>query len=344
MAASAPLRQHRRDLVPAGAFTYPVRQVQPTRWFGFLLLPEFTLLAFSAALDPLRIANQLAQKPLYGWVVLSEEGTPVVSSSGVDVGVHAPLADLDEELHLFVCSGNRGPEVATDPVLNALRRHTRFGGAVGGICTGAATLARAGLLKDRQFTLHWENQPGFIEAFPNLTPTLRRFEADGTLLTCGGGAASTEMMISIIAQNYGEDFAIAVSDMCLNTADLAPAREQRSSIAKAISSRNPKVLEVMRAMYQNIEHPLSLEELAERANVSRRQIERQFKTLLGESPAVTYRNIRLDRARALLMETDLSVMQVAMASGFNSDAVFSRHFRLRFDETPYGTRRKKRAD
>jgi transcriptional regulator GlxA family with amidase domain len=328
----------RPDLVPAGAFGYPVNEPKETRWFGFLLLPEFTLLAFGAALDPLRIANQLAQKPLYGWTVLSEDGAAVCSSSGIDVGVHAALKELDPETYLFACSGNNGTRIASENVLATLRRHVRFGGKVGGICTGAATLARAGLLENKRFTLHWENQPGFSEVFPDLSPSKRRFEADGDLLTCGGGAAATDMMISIIARDYGDDFAIAVSDMCLNGTDLTPRREQRSSIGMAISSRNPKMLEVMRAMYKNIEEPLPLEDLAAQAGISRRQMERQFKQLLNEAPAQTYRNIRLDRSRTLLMETDLSVMQIAMATGFNSDAVFSRHFRARYGETPYGHR------
>ncbi len=324
--------------MPAGAFSYPVKKPQQTRWFGFLLLPEFTLLAFSAALDPLRIANQLAQKPLYGWLVLSEDGAAVSSSSGIDISVHAPLDELKPDTYLFACSGNNGTKVASDGVLGHVRRHVRFGGKVGGICTGAATLARAGLLGGKRFTLHWENQPGFNEEFPDLPPTAHRFEQDGTLLTCGGGAAATEMMIAVIAQDYGEDFAIAVSDMCLNGPEIARRSEQRSSIAKAISSRNPRVLAVLRAMYDNIETPLTLESLAETAGISRRQIERQFKLLLGEAPAQTYRNIRLDRARTLLMETNLSVMEVSIAAGFNSDGVFSRHFKARYGESPYGHR------
>ena len=126
----------RADLVPSGAFSYPVTTPNPTRWFGFLLLPEFTLLAFSAALDPLRIANQLAQKPLYGWVVLSEDGAAVSSSSGIDVGVHGKLSDLNTDTYLFTCSGNNGTKVASDSVLATLRRHVRFGGKVGGKITG----------------------------------------------------------------------------------------------------------------------------------------------------------------------------------------------------------------
>ncbi|MDF3416099.1 GlxA family transcriptional regulator [Sulfitobacter sp. M57] len=328
----------RPDLVPAGAFSYPVKNPKPTRWFGFLLLPQFTLLAFSAALDPLRIANQLAQKPLYGWSALSQDGKAVTSSSGIDIDVQAGIADLAADTYLFVCSGNNGTKVAPENLLGQVRRHARFGGKVGGICTGAATLARAGLLGGKRFTLHWENQPGFIEAFPDLEPTPQRFEEDGTLLTCGGGVAATEMMISIIAKDYGEDFAIAVSDMCLNGPDVTTRVEQRSSIAKAISSRNPRVLAVLRAMYENIENPLTLDELATHAGISRRQIERQFRQLLDEAPAQTYRNIRLDRARSLLMETDLSVEEIAVAAGFNARSLFSRHYKERYGETPYGHR------
>ncbi|MEZ5676387.1 MAG: GlxA family transcriptional regulator [Thalassovita sp.] len=330
------------ELVPSGAFSYPIKMPKPTRWFGFLLLPEFTLLAFSSALDTLRIANQLAQKPLYGWVVLSENGGAVMSSSGVQVGVHGGLDDLGTDLHVLVCSGNHGTEAASPAVLGAIRRHAKFGGQIGGVCTGAAALARAGLLGNRRFTLHWENQPGFIEAFPDLIPSTRRFEVDGPLMTCGGGAAATEMMISIIAEDYGEDFAVAVADMCLNRADQGQRLEQRSSIAKAINSRNPKILTVLRAMYDHIEDPLTLDDMADRVGASRRQMERLFNRYMGESPAQTYRNIRLDRARSLLAETDMSVLDVATASGFNSADLFSRHFRARYGETPFGARTKLR--
>jgi transcriptional regulator GlxA family with amidase domain len=329
---------NRPDLVPAGAFTYPVSQTQETCWFGFLLLPKFTLLAFSAALDTLRIANQLAQKPLYGWLVVSEDGKAVSSSSGIDVDVHLALNELKPDTYLFVCSGNNGHQAASDDVVSGIRRHTRFGGKLGGICTGAATLARTGLLTGKRFTLHWENQPGFVEAFPDLVPSAQRFERDGDLLTCGGGVAATEMMISIISRDFGEDFAIAVSDMCLNGPDVGTRSEQRSSIAKAISSRNPRILAVLRAMYDNIEEPLSLDELATGAGISRRQIERQFRQLLNEAPAQTYRNIRLERARTLLSETNLSVMEIALASGFSSPNLLTRHYKDRYGETPHGHR------
>ncbi len=331
-----------KPVIPDGAFSFPVKNPRDTRWFSFLLLDGFTLLAFSSALDPLRIANQLSRKALYGWQVVSEDGQSVPSSSGLSMEVHGALSEVERTAHLFVCSGNAGLEAASDSTIAELRKRARFGGRHGGICTGAASLARAGLLEGKRFTLHWENQPGFAEAFPMLEPTRKRFEEDGDLLTCGGGSAATEMMLGIIARDYGTDFAVLVADMCLNDPDLKGRREQRSSIATAVDSRNPKLLLVIQGMYANIEDPLTLDDLAKNAGFSRRQMERQFQSMMGEPPATVYRNIRLERGRALLVETDMTVMEVATAAGFNSTDLFSRHFKARYGETPYGTKGRRR--
>jgi AraC family transcriptional regulator, carnitine catabolism transcriptional activator len=328
--------------VPTGAFYFPVETGEQTRTFAFLLLPEFTLLAFSSAVEPLRIANQLAQKPLYRWVILSEDGFPVRSSSGVEVGVDVPLAELDSDLHLLVCSGNDGRSAASDKTLSALRIHTRMGGKAGGICTGAVTLARAGLLRDRRFTLHWENQPAFEEFFPRLSPSRRRFEVDGSLYTCGGGAAATDMMLWAIAQDLGDDFAIAVSDMCLRGIGLETRPEQRSSIATAIATRDPRIVQIVREMHEILDDPLTFEQLAQNSGCSRRQMERSFQKVLSLTPSEFYRNIRLDRAHSIFGQTDLAVSEVAVACGFNTLGVFSKHYRARFGVSPSAYRNRHR--
>ena len=329
------------DVVPEGAFFFPVKSRSAPRDLGFLLLDRFTLLAFSAALDPLRIANQLAQKSLYRWTLFSETGRPVTASSGIDVSVHDSLDALPTDMRLLVCSGNQGLEAASEATVAKIRKHVRFGGRTGGICTGAATLARAGLLEGRTFTMHWENQPGFVESFPQHLPSPRRFEIDGDLWTCGGGIAATEMMLSIIQNDFGRDFAIVVSDMCLNNGELDAGATQRSSLARALSTRNAKLVQVVQAMYNNIEEPVSFDDLSELTGLSRRQIERHFKQFLGESPMIAYRNIRLDRARSLLVETDMTVVEIAVACGFSSRSVLSRQYRDRFGSSPSAQIRRK---
>ncbi|MCU9848987.1 GlxA family transcriptional regulator [Defluviimonas sp. WL0024] len=323
-----------QPLVPRGAAYYPVPNGAPTRHYAFLLLSDFTLLAFSAAIDAFRIANQLSQKPLYRWTVLSEDGAPVRSSCGVSIGVDGGLTPLSRETTLFVCSGNLNGRQASSSTLAFVNRHHRFGGAVGGLCTGAVTLARAGLLVGRAFTLHWENQPGFSELFPDLLPTPRKFEIDGRVLTCGGGAAATDLALAIIAQDHGREFATIVSDMCLRRADVGPDQSQRTSLGAVLHTRNPRLISIVRLMVENFEAPLSMEDLAGEAGYTRRHLERLFQLCLGESPGQFYRNLRLDHARSLLTDTDMTLFEIAAACGFESKAYFAKAFKQRFGCPP----------
>jgi transcriptional regulator GlxA family with amidase domain len=142
------------------------------------------------------------------------------------------------------------------------------------------------------------------------------------------------MMLSVIEQDYGADFAVAVSDMCLNKGDTITSAAQRTSLARALSTRNQNLIQVVQRMHDNIEDPLSLEDLAKRTGLSRRQLERHFRQFLGESPMNWYRNIRLDRGRVLIVETDMAIAQIAVACGFNSVNVFTRHYKKRFGSSP----------
>lgn len=321
-------------LVPLGAAYFPVNDPGTTRSYAFILAPGFTLLAFSSAVEPLRIANQLSQHPLYRWSVISETGSPVASSSGIAVEADTALDALDKETRLFVCAGNPAMAAASPAIVGAVHRHHRFGGVVGGICTGAFALARAGLLVERRFTLHWENQPSFIETFPELPPTANRFEQDGPIVTCGGGVASADMMLSFIASDHGSDFAAMVSEMCLRT--LMPGVEptQRSSLAALMSSRNPVLIAMITLMNRHIEDPLSMDDLAEAAGYSRRHLERLFRDATGQPPGDFYRSLRLDRGRNLLSTTNLTLQEVAMACGFASLSHFSKSFKGRFGTPP----------
>lgn len=321
-------------VVPIGAAYFPAPEPGPTRDYQFVLVPGFTLLAFASAVEPLRIANQLSQAPLYRWRVVSEDGAPVVSSSGIAVAVDGTLGQLDKDSHLFVCAGNPPMAAAAAGVVAAIKRHHRFGGTVGGICTGAFALAKAGIVRDGRFTLHWENQPGFVETFRNLVPTLNRFETDGRVLTCGGGAASTDMMLSIIASDHGTDFAAMVSEMCLRTVMSGAEPEQRSSLAALMSSRNPVLIASITLMNRHIEDPLPMDELAAATGYCRRHLERLFRNAVGQTPGHFYRGLRLDRGRNLLSTTDLTLQEVAMACGYDSVAHFSKSFRARYGTAP----------
>ncbi|MEZ5797633.1 MAG: GlxA family transcriptional regulator [Paracoccaceae bacterium] len=329
------IEKHRVEgLVPMGAAFQHVDNPGPTRAYAFILVKGFTLLAFASAVEPLRIANQLSQQPLYSWEILSETGAPVASSSQIPVGVDGKIGPRPRDTRIFVCAGNPAMAAAAGPVVTTVQRHYRFGGTVGGICTGAVALAKAGLLQGRRFTLHWENQTGFAEVFPDLHPTDARYESDGRIVTCGGGAAASDMMLSVIAGDYGAAFAATVSDMCLRTAMTGIEAHQRSSTAAVMASRNPVLIACVNLMKSRLDAPMSMDELAEAAGYSRRHLERLFRGATGKTPGEFYRGLRLDRGRNLLATTDLTLLEISAACGYDTTSHFSKSFRARFGVAP----------
>lgn len=325
----------RKPLIPQGAAYFPPKgQGAATKRFLFLLCPSFTLLAFSSAIEPLRIANQLSQRPIYDWQTLSHDGCAVVSSCGVSVNVDGAYDPKMKSAVLLVCAGN-APSVAEQrPIVAIAQSHVRHGGQIGGLCTGSYALARAGLLQGRRFTLHWENQPAFTELYPDLTPSENKFEIDGPVMTCGGGAAATDMMLEVITADHGEAFAAMVSEMCLRRISIGRDRSQRSPISAVVQSRNPGLAAIVELMKRHREDPVPLEDLAHRVGYSRRQVERMFRSTLGLSPGKFYQNLRLDYARNLLASTDLSLSEVAAACGFGEKSYFSKCFSKHYGTPP----------
>lgn len=307
----------------------------PPQTFYFLLLPKATMLAVASAIEPLRIANQVAGHALYRWYIMTETGQPVTCSNGVTVTPDLALQPLPSDAVGFVCAGVEPQHSASDATLNWLRREDRFGRRLGGICTGSFALAQAGLLRDHRFTLHWENQPGFIEAFPDLHPSPNIFEISGRYMTCGGGNAATDMMLTLIENRHGKNLAIIVADMCLHTRAGRETAPQKSNYAVAIGSRNPRLLGALQLMQDAIEEPLSITDLCDRLGISRRQLERLFQRYLNQSPKHVYYEMRLNHAYALMSETSMTVTEIALASGFTSATHFSRQFKARFGASPH---------
>lgn len=316
----------------------PMHYDGPPQNFCFVLLPKATMLALAAAIEPLRIANQLTKSQLYTWHTVTENGAPITCSNGLTITPGGPLAPLDGDTIGFVCAGVE-PEKTTSPaVLNWLRREYRFGRSLGGICTGTFALAHAGLLKDRKFTLHWENQPGFTEAFPALEPSPNIFETDGRITTCGGGNTSIDMMLALIEQRHGPELAIMVADMCIHMRS-GTKSPQRSAHSVAIGSRNPILLRAISLMEQELEEPLANPELCERLNISRRQLERLFKKYLGQGPMAYYLDLRISRAFTYLNETNMTVADIAAATGFANTSHLSRQFRAKYGDSPHSFRK-----
>lgn len=326
-----------RAVIPRGVAHFRLPGPIKIREFAFLALPRFTLLAFSSTIEPLRIANQLTQLPLYRWSLVSLNGAPVESSAGVRIEVDQGLVALNRETTVVVCSGTDAAQAADRQVLAWLRTHARQGGAVGAICTGAYTLARAGLLGEDAPTVHWEDSPAFRELF-DVEPLQQLYVISKKHFSCAGGEAGVDMMLALIARDHGQQLSDAVAEMCLHMRRREADVVQKAIYPKAMQMRHPGVARVIGAMTKNISTPLSQDELADIFGRTPRHLERIFKTVMQETPKGYYLGLRLQEARSLLSETTMSILEVAVATGFNSRSSFSKAYKSRFSVSPSSLR------
>ena len=309
----------------------------------FLLIPDFSMIAFTSAIEPLRIANRLAGRTLYRWRLVSRDGAAVAASNGIALQVDVGIADAEPPASgvlpaVVLCGGLGSEHYQNKEVLAWLRRWARRGAGVGALCTGAHVLARAGLLDRHRCTIHWENLPGFIEAFPEIPVTSDLYEIDGNRFTCSGGTAALDLMLHRIALAHGDELATKVSEQCIVDRIRGPHDRQRMPLRVRLGVHHPKLIHAVEIMEGNIEEPLSQEELAERIDLSRRQLERLFRRHLGRTPAQFYLETRLERARHLLFQTDMPIMSVACATGFVSASHFTTCYRQMFGKTPRAER------
>jgi len=308
------------------------------RRFVFVLLPEFTMLCFACAIEALRIANRMAGQPIYSWVLAGDGGETATCSNGTVFKLDMDLDELSRDDMVMLCGGLEIQAASTKRVLNWLRREARRGAVMGGLCTAGYTLAKAGLLDGKRATIHWENQDSFAEEFEEVTLTRSVFVIDGNRITTAGGTASIDLMLKLIADHHGEDLANAVADQLIYSSIRTDQDTQRLSTPTRIGVRHPKLAQVIKAMEQAIEEPVSPALLAERVGMSTRQLERLFRRYLNRSPKRYYMELRLARARNLLMQTDMSVINVALACGFASPSHFSKCYRAHYQTTPYRER------
>jgi len=305
---------------------------------GFLLVPRFTIYEFFLAIECLRLANLLHadRRPgpnIFEWKVLSTDGKPVEASNGMTVAPEASISDAGQLPTLLVLAGYEPERHASKALVSWLRYLDRHGAALGSLSTGTVLLALAGLLDGYRATIHWEALSAFREQFQRITVVDEPLVIDRTRLTCAGGVSTLNLMLHIVAQHHGPGLARAVvrevyhDNMSAASADRSAARASQTRVY------HPRIARAVREMEANLDAPLSLAGLAERANLSQRQFSRLFLDEVGDSPVRHYRKLRLERARQLLTQSDLSAEAVADATGFGSLSAFSRAYRAHFGHT-----------
>jgi AraC family transcriptional regulator, glycine betaine-responsive activator len=304
------------------------------RHLGFFLVPEFTLLAFSSAIEPLRMANRMSGKELYRWSVISEDGKAVQASDGMRLAADYSIKDEIEFDTIIVCGGIDIDRFDSQGVSHWLARRSRHGAKLGGICTGSYVLARAGLLDNYVCTIHWEHLGSWTEQFPRINSSDKVYCIDRDRMTSSGGTAPMDMMLKLISMEHGKELIASISEVFVYDRIRDGSDLQRVPLKHIVGNTQPKLQEIVALMEANIEETIGLDELAEYVNLSRRQLERLFQKYLNCSPSRYYVNLRLMRARQLLKQTTMSIIEVAVACGFVSTPHFSGCYRNFFGMPP----------
>lgn len=309
------------------------------RSFGLFLTPGFPLLPFSAAIEAMRAANRWSScGKAFDFKVITKDGGSVKTSAGVEVVADTSLQGCDRVDTLLVVAGSGGETYDDSRLVTWMRHAVRRGKSIGGVSLGSYILARAGLLDDHRCTVHWENLDGFRARFPNLNVTDDVFEIDRTRLTCSGGTAVLDLMLAIITRDHGRELAIKVADQFIHERIRDHRDRQRMALRARLGASNAALLAAVEMMEQNLEEPLSSDEIAVRVGVTKRQLERLFHSYLKTTPKRFYIDLRLERAQKLLLQTSMSVLEVAIATGYVSASHFAKSYHDHFGNTPSAER------
>lgn len=305
-----------------------------------IVTPNFNLAATVGFLDPFRASNYLEGSILFRWKIASAKGGEVVASNGLSVSTEALRDVRSQPQDIVIVSSSWAPETYNSaPLHAALLGWARAGVTLGALDTGAFILAEAGLLKGKRATTHYEHIDSLKELYPDTETSEDLFVFDGKRITCCGGGAATDFALHIIRSTYGDSLANSAARYLFHQSLRPQGTSQNPASVEPLGSTAPTVLKkAIKLMEDNLEEALSVPQICKRIRLSQRQLDRLFVQFVRKSPVLYYRDIRLDRARSLVTQTDMRLSEVAIASGFANQAHFSRAYRERFGLTPRSDR------
>lgn len=311
----------------------PASPAAPSRYV-LLLLPSFSAFDLSAMMQALREANSFDGLQRYEPLLISEDGQPVEDANGLGTCVDGGLRPLSRHDTVLVFGGKGFKPASTLPVLSWLRREARKGAAFGAIGSGAFTLAKAGLLAGKRASAHWAYRAAIAESCPDLEVSRSIYTLEPGRWTCAGGVSTVDLALALIAQDHGDEVAQFVADRMICSAPRTGQHDQVVSVQWRAGIRHEKLAAAMQSMLGEYEDPLSPAEIAAKVGISTRQLERLFSKYLNASPKSYYTKLRLENARSMLQQTDMRIVEIALANGFSSQGHFSKAYKKQFGTSP----------
>lgn len=311
----------------------PVADDKPIH-VGFLMIADYTMITFANAVAVLRMANRQSGRDLYRWSTMTMDGLPVCSSDGLELKPGGSVAAAEALDILMVCGGYHIEKECKKPILTALRGFANKKIPLGALCTGTHLLAAAGLLDGYRCTIHWENLSSLQEKFPKLQVSSNLFVIDRDRYTCSGGVSSIDLILNLVASIHGHQLVQEISEQFTYERVRTERDAQRVPLHYLVGASQPKLVDAVTLMEANIEEPLALDEVASYVNISRRQLERLFHKHLHCAPSRYYLELRLHRARLLLLQTSMPVIEVAISCGFSTAPHFSKCYSELYSKPP----------
>lgn len=306
---------------------------------GFLLLEKFSMIAFASAIETLRMANYLSGKQLYTWSVITPDGAAATCSNGLSSNSTITYDQSPPCDAVLVCGGIDVDKYVNERLQTLLRRIARDGALLGGLCTGTYALVKAGLLDGYRCTVHWEQMASLRESYPRVTFQDDLFVIDRNRMTCTGGIAPIHLILALVRLRFGKTLVAEISNQFILERVRDSKDHQHIPIAARLSVNNRALVKVANLMESHFEEPLSAVELAKLAGLSLRQVQRMFNESLNTTPTKYYLRLRLRRARELLIQSDMSITEVAVACGFQSICHFSKSYKQVYGRAPRVERR-----
>ena len=304
-----------------------------TEKIGILIIDGYPIIPFSCVVDSLRAANRLSHRALFEWEYYAADTKPVAASCGIVVPTRT-LSEARDLETLVIVAPNTAQNFDDAGTLKKLKALDRQKVNLGSASSGSFLLARAGLLDDCRCTIHWENIPVFKELYPQLDVAFTLYEIGERRFTCSGGTAALDMMLKLIENQYGRRLAQDISQQFQHDRIRTEIDSQQMADRMDLAMSAPKLIDVINLMESNIEVTLSLPSIAEQCNLSLRQIERLFHKYRNVTPSQYYLSLRLMHAKQLLLNTNRSVIDVSIATGFETQSYFTACYRKYYGSSP----------
>ncbi len=298
-----------------------------------LVLPESSMMCVASVLEPLRAANRVSGKTLYAWQLVSLTGEPVSMTCDVPLAIDAQFNEhLRGDLLIVIGGFNQLKHVSISS-LSIIRKATSGFSVIAGVEAGSWVVARTGLLNGLQATTHWEDFETFADQFPEVDVKFDRFVVDDKCMTCGGASPAFDMFLDLIRKRNGQAVAMEVASVFVCDEAHSQFDAQPLVSLGRLAKQDARLEQAVRLMEKWIEQPLPVAGIAKRVGVSSKTLEAVFKKHVGMTPGRFYLNLRLKSANRMVNDSNLSLREIAVRSGFNSLSAFSRAYGQAFGKS-----------